>query len=223
MLRFLGVSPSLARKDYQKWARAPFWSIEECIALMFERDPATANTNFFESLAHDPLRASKYQAVLKAQSNKELMERIRPVEFLDWTKTHGIDLSHELKQAIHANEFDIAQLQARYEKLTERHERLRSENRKLHYELDRLKAASTLQQQQKEAPQPNELSTKERTSLYKLVIGMAIGGYKWDRKRTKNAATTLITSDLQNNGVGLDQDTVLKFLREASGVLPLAD
>ena len=55
------------------------------------------------------------EQILEAQRNKELAELIRPIEFLAWARHHRIDFSDELEQAVSANEFDIAQLQLRYE------------------------------------------------------------------------------------------------------------
>lgn len=65
------------------------------------------------------------------------------------------------------------------------------------------------------------LMTVERESLLKLVIGMAISGYKYDPKSSRNSATAEISADLEKLGVGLDQDTVKKWLKEAIAVLPL--
>lgn len=65
------------------------------------------------------------------------------------------------------------------------------------------------------------LMTVERESLLRLVIGMAISGYKYDPKSSRNSATAEISADLEKLGVGLDQDTVKKWLKEAIVVLPL--
>ena len=63
------------------------------------------------------------------------------------------------------------------------------------------------------------LSTKERESLLKLVLGMAIKGYGYKPAELRNAATSEICKDLGTLGVGLDPDTVRKFLHEASEML----
>ena len=64
------------------------------------------------------------------------------------------------------------------------------------------------------------LSTKERETALKLIIGMAVAGYKYDPKAPRNSATTEITADLEKLGLGLDQDTVRNWLKEASWLLP---
>jgi hypothetical protein len=64
------------------------------------------------------------------------------------------------------------------------------------------------------------LLSKERDSALKLIIGMAVIGYRYDPGRPRNDATTDISNDLAQLGVPLDPDTVRKWLREASQLLP---
>lgn len=64
------------------------------------------------------------------------------------------------------------------------------------------------------------ISETERKSLYKLIIGMAIGGYKYDPSKAKNTATHDIHTDLGNLGIELDEDTIRKWLKESAQLLP---
>ena len=64
------------------------------------------------------------------------------------------------------------------------------------------------------------LMTKERESLYKLIIGMAVAGYKYDPTAARNDAVGDIYNDLEELGVAVDQDTIRKWLREAAQQLP---
>jgi hypothetical protein len=64
------------------------------------------------------------------------------------------------------------------------------------------------------------LSTRERESLLKLVIGMAIAGYRYDPKAERSPEVTEIANDLALAGVSLDADTVRKWLRAAAELLP---
>jgi len=66
-------------------------------------------------------------------------------------------------------------------------------------------------------------SNREKQSLLKLVIGMAQGGYRFDPKPARSRTTKEITDDLKNAGVPLDEDTIRKFLRQASELLPADD
>lgn len=65
------------------------------------------------------------------------------------------------------------------------------------------------------------LGNRERETLLKLVIGLAIKGYGYDPSAQKNTATKEITDDLADLEIFLDTDTVRKYLKEAvSAVLP---
>jgi len=64
------------------------------------------------------------------------------------------------------------------------------------------------------------LSTSERNSLLRLIIGMAVGGYRYDPLATRSSVAPEIVKDLESAGVPLDADTVRKYLKEAADLLP---
>lgn len=68
--------------------------------------------------------------------------------------------------------------------------------------------------------QDKTLGARERESLVKLVIGMAIGGYAYNPKASRNPATSEIASDLHKFGLSLDDDTIRKYLAEGKDLLP---
>jgi len=65
-----------------------------------------------------------------------------------------------------------------------------------------------------------EPTTRERSSLLKLVIGMAVVGYKYDPERDRNEAIKDIADDLDSLGIGMDVKTIRKWLREGAEILP---
>src|SRR5262249_54207185 len=81
--------------NYRKWARRPYWSAEECIALSFGKDPDVIDLQDVEDLMGNSPFCSRYAAVhekvMGAQQNKALPERIPPVEFFAWARQHEID------------------------------------------------------------------------------------------------------------------------------------
>jgi hypothetical protein len=66
------------------------------------------------------------------------------------------------------------------------------------------------------------LHTKERESLLKLVIGMAIKGYTYDPSAAKSDAPGEIVEDLAECGLEIDPDTVRKYLKMGAELLPRA-
>lgn len=63
------------------------------------------------------------------------------------------------------------------------------------------------------------LHQKERDSLLKLAIGMAMAGYNYDPSSKRNSATSEIARDLTARGLGLDEDTVRKWLKTAAELI----
>jgi len=66
------------------------------------------------------------------------------------------------------------------------------------------------------AERANHLNPKERDSLLKMVIGMAVAKYGFDPGAKKNSATTDIRKDLDARGLGIDDGTILKFLKKGA-------
>lgn len=68
--------------------------------------------------------------------------------------------------------------------------------------------------------QEKPLLTRERESALKLIVGMAIGRYRYDPKASRNEATRHIAEDLDRLGLSLDADTVRKWLKEGAEMIP---
>jgi hypothetical protein len=59
-----------------------------------------------------------------------------------------------------------------------------------------------------------DLSTKERTTALKLILGMAMGGYAYNPKR-RGPAVSDILSDLERRGLAVSEQTIRDWLNEA--------
>jgi hypothetical protein len=68
--------------------------------------------------------------------------------------------------------------------------------------------------------QQPDLLPKERETVLKLIIGMAIKGYAYNPALARSEVPAEITSDVHKLGLSIDQDTVRKWLKEAAQVLP---
>lgn len=64
------------------------------------------------------------------------------------------------------------------------------------------------------------LKTRERETALKLIIGMAMAGYKYNPRMNKNTAIADITNDLDKLGIAVSDDTIRKWLNEAAEHLP---
>ena len=69
----------------------------------------------------------------------------------------------------------------------------------------------------------NTMNKKERNTMLRLIIGMAIDAYGYNPDNNKNSATgsnkNSISSKLQQHGINIDNDTIGKYLKEAKELL----
>jgi hypothetical protein len=79
---------------------------------------------------------------------------------------------------------------------------------------------STATETTKQTCAVREISTRERDSLLKMVIGMAVKGYGYNPLVKRSEQVTEIASDLEKVGVPLDADTVRKWLKAGAELLP---
>lgn len=66
---------------------------------------------------------------------------------------------------------------------------------------------------------PKPLGNRERETLLKLVIGMAIGAYGHNPAAKKTDTVSQIVDDLARTGTPLSDETVRKYLKEAAALL----
>lgn len=64
------------------------------------------------------------------------------------------------------------------------------------------------------------LNSRERDTLLKLIIGMAVVGYRYDPKATKSDVISDIKRDLSQLGIPISDDTIRGKLKEAQKLLP---
>jgi hypothetical protein len=194
--------------SYVDWARAPFWSADECAALALGKDPGQISGLDIDQLYRTAVFGSHLEHVreeiLAAQADKELAERIRPVEFIAWAREKKIRLPDQLEAAVLDNEANVAALQCR-------NTNLRHEIQELRYQLDRLRAAADAAPK----PEPKEVTPRQRSSLLKMVIAMAMTKYGYDPAK-RNTAAEDIADEIRERGMQLSDDTVRDFLKKAA-------
>ena len=72
----------------------------------------------------------------------------------------------------------------------------------------------------KPAPDPApKLNTKEKESLLKMLIAMAIDGYGFNPTEKKSPIPAEIVVHVEELGLAIDVDTVRKWLKEAASLL----
>lgn len=64
------------------------------------------------------------------------------------------------------------------------------------------------------------LGTRERETLYRIIIGMAVEGYRYDPTASRGEAISEIVDDLQKAGVAVSDQAVRDHIKRAAQLLP---
>jgi hypothetical protein len=225
-----------ARADFEHWSKAAHWTLEEAIALSFGKAPELVNWEKIKPYVQSSRFAFEYQRrrdlALRALHWNQLYEPVLPGIFLAWAKRTDLSCPPELEAALTARGVQVADwkklfddLRAKYDQDNEQWTRIVAEKSAV---IERLAVRlNELQQSAADVapavPQPaseKSIGTRERESLLKLVIGMAVGGYGYDPNESRSPQPSAIASDLAKCGVSLDVDTIRKWLKEAAELLP---
>ena len=208
-----------AKADFGHWSKAAYWTLDEAVALSFGKAPERVTWEAIKPLVDVSPFAYQYwrrrDLALRAAASKQLSERTGPGFFLAWAKRTDLAVPSELEAAITARGIQIAEWKTHdlSKEQSEQIDPLRSRDDKLQAQHA---AAAPAPQDRPEKP----LATRERDSLLKLVIGMAVGGYSYDATALRSERPAEIANDLASAGVPLDVDTVRKWLKEAADLLP---
>lgn len=178
--------------DFDYWSKAAHWTLDEAIALSFGKAPERVKWDNVQSFTNISPFAFQYarrrELALRAVQWKQLFDPVLPGIFLAWAKRNEILVPEKLIEVVERRGIQVADWKKLYEdsqKLLEEASvfanRLTADWQELVVKKDefieRLKTRiETLEAAnlQTSAPPEKSLGTRERESLLKLVIGMAI-------------------------------------------------
>ncbi len=200
-------SSTLTGDDYDYWCRMDFWHTYEFIGLLIGRSPNQIAQYVSEAgpttteLAHQVL--SLKVLLDRSYDMRKIDFRSAPQVLLAWAKGKQIDLPELLVAS--AGKFGL-----------------------LDFDEDSQQTETQLQDQNV-VQMPNtvqtknakpQLHTKERDSMSKLIIGMAVRGYSYDPAQKRSPIASEISDDLAACGISMDVDTARKYLKQSSEYLP---
>ena len=95
-----------------------------------------------------------------------------------------------------------------------------TERKQLTEKIDQLQAELAAEKGKQVSPTERRLLTRERETVLKIIIGMAIKGYGHNPQASRNSTAGEVSSDLTLLGIPVSDDTILKYLKEAAEILP---
>lgn len=154
--------------------------------------------------------------------------RVKVDVLLSWLSERNIDLYGDWYEEYAENEGRLAESVCNF--IEVQRNKIRSGKRRWELESDQDKIVSLERQinfligktdQDLNVKRPvKPLHVKERDTLLKMIIVMAVKGYAYDPNAKKSSSIKDITDDLASLGISLDADTVRKWIKEAAELLP---
>lgn len=233
--RALFFNQPRANADFDHWSRAAHWTLEEAVALSFGKEPSIVNSRSIAPYTESSFFARQFTKRLdlarRAVPWEKLFDPVLPGIFIGWTRDNQILFPCDLETLVSARGNMIVSWKSNFEALSVQYDDLKSQfldtQSRLTKQLEELRQQLEEAQKQRadtEKTNPTKMNPdiglREKDSLLKLIIGLAIGGYGFDPKSARNAKLSDMSSDLATAGVPLDDDTIRKWLKVAAELLP---
>jgi hypothetical protein len=211
-LHWLDTPPMLATaQTYDHFAKAACWTLDEGVALLVERNPAHFHPKAIRMVTPTSLNGQEFLLLRdlaeRAQDMGQLLGKNLPGFFLAWAKRNRLPVPESLEQAILDHGHQVADWKTLFDQRGEMIAELQA-------------TISELMADSHSRPTEKPLGERARTSLLKLVIGMAIKGYAHNPKASRTGTASEIASDLRLIGLTLDEDTIRSYLAEGRELLP---
>lgn len=183
--------------NFEFWAKQPNWSVREAAPLFLGLNPEWVLTSD-GSIRREGERFRKQLTALMDMIHRafvvlELPRIAPPSRWMAWAKSRGVPHSSALDALV-----------AEWDRAIEPRDQ---EIETLKAELEQLRAVLS--------SSDKPVGTRERESLYKLILGMAIGGYGYKAAASRNSIISDIEKDLVEHELSLTDDTIRSYLQKA--------
>jgi hypothetical protein len=181
--------------NFIHWSKMAHWTQDEAVALSFGKAPEHVNWQAISKYLQLSQFAVQYQQrrelAMRAAQWKQLYDPVLPGIFLAWAKGLEIEVPAALVEAVQKRG-PIRDWKSLYDELKTTHADREASWTALGEAKDRTIVAKdrvvavleervrNLEAQQTTQPPEKQLGARERESLLKVVIGMAVGGYSYD-------------------------------------------
>jgi hypothetical protein len=200
-----------AKADFSYWSKMASWSLDEAVALSFGKDPRVVNPRAMQKTCSKATFVKSFlelaQLAYRAKEGGELRGMNSLTNYIDWVRKYDLPFPKELEELVEANLGKRIDWKERYEALVK--------------EFDERNEASKNSALKPKEKKEKQLSTKERNTLLKLVVGMAIDGYGYDLSASRSSMPREIAAGLLTHNISIDEDTVRNWLNEAKELVDI--
>ena len=202
--------------DLTYYARARYWLNDEAVCLSLGVDPRSverAKREFESSHSGRQRQLAPFFRVRSQMSElvtryfHDSLARNRPPRFwIDWLREMKLPCPSELVEAVETYGGPVVDWKQRAEQAENELEA----SRQRIADLEKVIVDTSLNQSG---------TTRQRETLLRVLVGIALEQYGYDPKKARNSAPKQISDDLALHGLSVSDDTIRKYLNEASELL----
>lgn len=224
-----------AAADFSYWAKNPYWTIWEGVALLMGKDPKVVNwesvrphlqispfAKEFERIADLAHRAAKWE---------QLTNPVAPGAFIAWAKRYEFEVPPVLEEEVAKFGHYVGDWKTLYDGAVKQRDAALDREKALAKVLDaatqeaakiepQMKQLLATVEQFQKSQTPKPADPREIDTLRKMVIAMAIKGYSFNPADARSATIAEVVSDAERLGLSISRDTVRKHLKAAVDLLP---
>lgn len=204
---------------YDFYSKAAYWTLQEACALLLERNPRQWDLKTVKPHAQISTTASQYMDLHDLASRAVAMGQLcrtnLPGFFLAWAKRNRLAIPAALMDAVESHGIQVADWKTMYDLQVELTNALEARIAQLE--------AHPPEPAPIAAPKPQAAMTRERNTLLKLVLGLAMDCYGYRPQAPRSSTAGEIASALELKGISISEDTVRKYLANAAEFAPPAD
>lgn len=196
---------------YDYYAKAAYWTLDEGVALLLERDPKGLNLGTVKIYRPPPTIGHRFlelsELTRRAAKMKQLAYENNPGFFLAWASRNRLTVPEGLAKAIKGHGIQVADWKSIADQRAKQIVALEAE-------LESLRSQSPTRKR------PRSAETIEKQTRLKLIIGLVIASYGHDPQANRTTTASAIRRDLETIGMSMDEDTIRKILGEAAEFAP---
>ncbi len=189
--------------DYSYWARLDKWTVKEAALLFDGKDPSL----------YPELRLTMSNPPTGFESTVKIS---RAISRIDWNQRFG---RSKYEIGSHPVYLTIALVKSGWDVpdglKTELQKRIDQDDLEHTSQAEDDDDLPTERGTDAEVQANVSSATKERTTMLKLILGLAVGGYGLQPEAARNPHAKAMREDLEKLGWGLDDGTIKKYLDEA--------
>lgn len=224
-----------AAADFSYWAKNPYWTIWEAVALLMGKNPKRVDWDFVKPYLQISPFAKEFERVAalahRAAKADQLTDPVAPGAFIAWAERYEFEVPSALKAEVAKFGHYLGDWKTLYDGAVQQRDAALDRAKNLQRMLEeagqqtakiapQMAELLTKMQQLQQSPTSKPADPREIDTLRKMLITMAVRGYSYKPADARSSTIAEIVDDAERLGLDISRDTVRKHLKAAADLLP---